>query len=301
VVMTTATSLSVLVLGGGPDAEREVSLKSAAAVAAALRRAGHQVSESDIGPEDATPLDVQVDVIFPVLHGPFGEGGPLQQMLETRGLPYVGCGPEAATTAMDKVASKVLAEQLGIPTPPSQVVSKSAGCQLPPPLVLKPIDSGSSDGVVICMDAAQVSAALPDLLASYGRVLAEAFIPGAELTVGILDDQALPPIQIVPAVDFYDYDAKYDRNDTDYRFEIDLPRPTLEAITRHSGQIHEALGCRHLSRVDFLVDDQGQPWFLEINTMPGFTDHSLLPMAAAHTGISMDQLCDRLVRLALQS
>ena len=288
----------VLVLGGGPDAERPVSLISAAAVATALRRAGHEAIESDIGPEDASPLHVDVDVIFPVLHGPFGEGGPLQHMLEACGRPYVGCGPEAAAAAMDKTVAKAAAEAMGIQTPSAQTLGAVADLRLAAPLVLKPLDSGSSCGVVICLTDDEVQAAAGDLIGEHGRVMAETFIRGAELTVGILDGEALPPIQIVPSTSFYDYQAKYDRDDTQYRFEIDLPESVLETMATQALGVHEAMGCRDLSRVDFMVDDQFVPWFLEINTMPGFTDHSLLPMAAAKSGLSMDQLCDRLVQLA---
>ncbi|MDX1564640.1 MAG: D-alanine--D-alanine ligase [Phycisphaeraceae bacterium] len=291
--------LRVLVLGGGPDAERDVSLRSAAAVAAALRRAGHTVLESDIGPEDASPLRADVQVIFPVLHGPFGEGGPLQRMLEANGVPYVGSGPEAAAAAMDKAVSKSIAESCGVPTPAAQVIGGAADLSLEPPLVLKPLDSGSSCGVFICRDRSALETALRPLLAEHGRVLAERFIEGAELTVGLVDDQTLPPIQIVPASAFYDFEAKYDRNDTQYRFDFEIPPETSRAMLEHALAVHRAIGARDLSRVDFLVDAEHRPWFLEINTMPGFTDHSLLPMAAARAGLPMERLCDRLARLAL--
>ncbi|MBI1375547.1 MAG: D-alanine--D-alanine ligase [Phycisphaera sp.] len=300
-IQNPKSKLTVLVLGGGPDSERSVSLKSAAAVAAALRRAGHAVVESDIMPNDPAPLDTACDVIFPAMHGPFGEGGPLQELLDERGTPYVGCGPGAARTAMDKLASKAVAKRVGVPVAADQTLSPGDELTIAPPVVIKPVADGSSVGVTICRDAATAAAARAKLHGQGTRCFAEAFIAGRELTVGVLGDRVLPPIMIVPAADagFYDFDAKYERNDTRYEFDIDLPAAVLSDVQRHARAVFEGVGCRHLSRVDFIVDAAGKPWFLELNTMPGFTDHSLLPMAAARTGLDMAALCDHLVRLAL--
>jgi len=292
-------SLTILVLGGGPDNERSVSLKSASAVAVALLKAGHTVIESDIMPDDPSPLDIACDVVFPVLHGPFGEGGPLQAMLENKAIPYVGCGPAAARIAMDKIESKRLAASHDVPVAPQQVLASGNELTLEPPLVIKPIADGSSVGVTICKTTEQAAAARAALHEKNTPCFAEQFIEGRELTVGIVGPDVLPPIMIVPGVEFYDYDAKYERNDTRYEFDIDVPAETLDSVQRHARTVFDAIGCRHLSRVDFIVDEGGTPWFLEVNTMPGFTDHSLLPMAAARTGMEMPALCDRLVRLAL--
>jgi len=291
--------MRVLVLGGGPDREREVSLAGAQQVAAALREAGHETVEREIGPDDPSPLDEPCDVVFPVLHGPFGEGGPLQAMLAERDLRFVGCRAAAARLGMDKVRTKQLATARGVPTPPWQTLDADAALTLDPPLVIKPADEGSSFGVFICRDADQIADARRQLHPRYPTLLAERFITGRELTVGLLDGEPLPVIEIVPRGGFYDYEAKYSRDDTDYRFEIDLPEATLAQLQADARRVYEAIGARHLSRVDFLVDRAGRHWMLEINTMPGFTTHSLLPMAARRAGLTMPALCDRLARHAV--
>ena len=304
-------SLTILVLGGGPDRERPVSLRSAAAVAAALRQAGHTVVEADISPDDDAALDTPCDAVFPVLHGRFGEGGPLQEMLEARRLRYVGAGPRAAAVAMAKLAAKRTAEEHGVPTPPCQHLPNArTELTLGPPLVLKPIEEGSSFGVEVCLNRESIAAArrrqqggsdAQPGAAGPQALMAERYIAGREITVGIVGRDLLPPIEIIPAQPFYDYEAKYDRDDTRYSFDIDLPAGTVERMKRHAWAVFEGIGCRHLGRVDFLVDAAGEPWFLEVNTMPGFTDHSLLPMAARRAGMDMPALCDRLVRLAMET
>lgn len=293
--------LIVLVLGGGPDRERDVSLVSAAQVADALRTAGHRTLERDILPSDTSALDETYDVVFPVLHGAFGEGGPLQQLLEQRGVPFVGCDSKAASAAMDKVATKQIARQLGVPTPDWQVFGPTDVLTLPLPVVIKPLNEGSSVGVFICHTEQDVTQARAELHGRHPRVMAERFIRGREMTVGIFDGRALPVIEIIPGatVTFYDYQAKYSRDDTRYGFDV-LPG-VAEPMRQHAVTLFRGLGCRHLSRVDFIVDAQNRPWMLEINTMPGFTTHSLLPMAARKSGIEMPALCDKLVKLALQT
>lgn len=292
--------LAILVLGGGPDRERAVSLNSAAEVAAALRAAGHTTMERDILPDDLSALDERCDVVFPVLHGPWGEGGPLQKLLVERDVVFVGSGPEAARLAMDKAATKRIAVERGIATPPSQVVDAAHRRTIEPPAVAKPIDDGSSVGITIARDGESLDRAIESLLAERSQALVERFVAGKEITVGIVADQPLAPIEIAPATAFYDYRAKYDRDDTAYRFEIDLPAETLDEARAGALALHRAIGCRHLSRVDFIVDAEARPWLLEINTMPGFTTHSLLPMAARRGGMDMPALCDRLVRLAME-
>lgn len=292
--------LTVLVLGGGPDREREVSLKSAASVAAALRAAGHNVLESDIGPGQLGALALRFDVVFPVLHGRWGEGGELQRVLDARDVRYVGSRARAAHAAMDKCASKQAAERHGVPTPPYQLLGPLTPLAIHPPLVIKPLTEGSSFGVDICHDAAAVDAARVKLHRHFAFGLAEQFVRGCEVTVGVLDGQVLPPIKIVPAAAFYDFQAKYDRDDTRYDFDTGLSAATLETLGHHALVVYQALDCRHLARVDFIVDEGERPWFLEINTLPGFTDHSLLPKAAAKAGYDMPRLCDKLVRLAMR-
>lgn len=293
-----AEGLRVLVLGGGPDRERSVSLKSAACVAAALRKAGHGVIESDVMPDDLSALDGRFDVVFPVLHGRWGEGGELQKILDARGLRYVGCGEQAARIAMDKVLSKQVAERAGVRTAAYQLLKPGAELMVLPPLVIKPINEGSSFGVEICKTAEQVPEARKRLEAGFDKLMAEAFVEGREVAVGVLDGQPLPPILIVPAAEFYDFQAKYDRNDTRYDFDIGLPAQDVERLQADAVKVYKGVGARHLSRVDFIIDKQDRAWFLEINTLPGFTDHSLFPKAAARAGLEMEALCDKLVRMA---
>jgi len=275
-------------------------MNSGAQVAEALRQAGHAVIEHDIMPDDLSALDETFDVVFPVLHGRWGEGGPLQAILEQRGLAFVGTGSVAAMGAMDKLAAKAVLDEYGIATPPAEALAFGSRPTLRAPLVIKPIDEGSSVGVHLCRDDNAIEATLASMTDASHVLMAERLIEGREMTVGIVGDAALPVIEIVPTVAFYDYDAKYDRDDTQYRFDIDLPDATLRHMQADALAFHHALGVRHLSRVDFIVDANGEAWALEINTMPGFTTHSLLPMAAREHGLAMPALCDRLVWLAHQ-
>lgn len=295
-----------MVLAGGPDREQPVSLISGAQVNQALKQAGHEVLQCDIGPQDLSALDKfmdwQGDVIFPVLHGAWGEGGPLQSVLDQRSLCYVGCRSTAARAAMNKVQTKELMVAHRLPTPAYETLESGRRRTLAPPLVLKPPAEGSSIDIAICRDNRQARLARTRLGRRHAMLLAEAFIDGLELTVGVLEMEkgivALPPIQIVAATDFYDFEAKYDRDDTQYLFDIDLPQDVLDRARELAIRTHYVVGCRHMSRVDFVVDVHNEPWILEINTIPGFTTHSLLPMAAAQAGIPMLDLVDRLVRLA---
>ncbi|MSR17814.1 MAG: D-alanine--D-alanine ligase [Phycisphaerales bacterium] len=290
----------VLVLMGGPDAEREVSIRSGTRVAEALVRAGGWEVESRligrITNEDLAQM--QFDVAFPVLHGPWGEGGPLQEILEAEGRPFVGCRSKSARLAMDKAASKMYAQRIGVRTPPSRIVTSPADLDLEPPFVLKPVDDGSSVDMRICHDQVTGHQACLELLKGRPRLLAERFIKGREITVGILHRQVLPIIEIVPSVDFYDYEAKYNRDDTKYLFDSDIDPEHTAAASAWALQVFDAIGCRDIARVDFMVDERG-PWFLEINTMPGMTDHSLIPKAASHVGISFEEVCASLATAGL--
>ena len=362
--------MKVMVLAGGPDRERAVSLRSGAQVAAALRVAGHDVRERDMGPEDLAALEEfarwtadgpdQPDapgngttprasddgeleggneggggggVVFPVFHGKWGEGGGCQALLEAAGVAFVGCGSEAARRCFDKAQTKRLLEARGLPTPAWELVAVTDRPTLEPPVVIKPVDEGSSIDLRLCPDAASLGAAWSELAGSgrHGALLVERLIRGRELTVGVVVGEgnaaadaatasalneprdeagneggtegggggvgALPVIRIVPATEFYDYQAKYERDDT--RYEFDAVDPAIEAQLRHlATQVFTELGCRHLARVDLFLDADDRPWVIEVNTLPGFTDHSLMPRAARHAGLAMPALVDRLVRAA---
>lgn len=300
----TGRQLCITVLRGGPSRERAVSLESGAAVAAALESIGHRVEQRDISPADLRALDQKADAVFVALHGSFGEDGRVQELMDRRGIRYTGSGAAACSLAMNKVRCKQRLVELGLPTPrfevatPERLRSGIAAWTLP--LVVKPVDEGSSIHCYIIRDVIQFQPAVERVVGEYGAALIEEFVPGLELTVGILGEQALPAIEIRPATEFYDYDAKYHRDDTVYSFDIALPADLLQRIGAMSAAAHSGVGCRDFSRVDWRVDPAGgRAMILEINTIPGFTSHSLLPMAARKIGLSMPDLCNRIVELAL--
>ncbi len=312
--MTSSThAIAVAVLAGGPDAEREVSLTSARSVADALAMNPRfkvrlqviaRLSQSDLA-------GIPGDVIFPVLHGPWGEGGPLQDLLEHDARPYVGSEPRAARLAMDKLATKLAAHRCRIPAGEGAVFNASdPGCPLGFPVVAKPVHEGSSVGVHFAMDRVQWARAhaaiLQDRQAHPHRayMVERAVLNARELTVGVLDGQPLPPIEIVPKEAFYDYHAKYHSDETRYVVSPPLPPGVEASIRQRAVALCRELGVRHLARVDFLLDREGEAWLLEVNTLPGFTGHSLFPMAGADTtagpGLDMTALTSRLVELALR-
>ena len=293
--------MQVTVLYGGSSAEREVSLVSGKAVAGGLREAGHQVNEVDVRPEtlDAA-LAKPADVVFPVLHGTWGEDGQLQTILEQRKIPFVGSGAAPSRLGMDKAATKVAWEKAGLPTPPYELVTKAKPTTaIKAPCAVKAVDSGSSVDVYICKTQADADKALKTLLDKHGRALVEQFIKGPELTVGLLEEKALAPIRIVAKVEFFDFEAKYKRNDTEHRFDTGLPADLIAKCQRLAEQGNAVVGARDLARIDIMIDEKTQqPYMLEINTLPGFTPKSLLPEAAGHAGIKFPQLVDRLARRA---
>ncbi len=292
----------VLVLGGGPDAERVVSLSSAAAVASALRAAGFVVHEETIGRVTLDELRAMPgDVMVPVLHGAFGEGGPLQELLEQDGRPYVGAGARAARLAMDKVASKLIAASLGASVATSAVFDQhDEVCPLELPVVVKPVKEGSTIGLFVCRDETEWKAAHAATSARGRVAMVESFVRGREITVGIVAGEALPIVEITPSEGLYDYEAKYERDDTRYVTRPELPAGVGEQATRDALALAREIGATALSRVDFILPSDGVPRLLEINTIPGFTGHSLVPMAARAVGMEMPALCARLVEEALR-
>lgn len=299
---TAERRLKITVLSGGPSSEREVSLKSGRAIAAALRSIGHDVYLADISPDDLSALDRPMDMVFIALHGAFGEDGQLQRILEDRGVRYCGSGPRASADAMDKAAAKACFLKAGVPTPMYEVVTpqniEEVVVQWSAPAVVKPLSQGSSVDCMIVREGQDLAVPLRKITEVYGRCMIERFVKGAELTVGVLGDDALPPIQIRPKREFYDYQAKYLDNDTEYLFNIDLPASVLEEVRELSVRAHQSLGCRDFSRVDWIVEESTcRPFSLEVNTIPGFTDHSLLPKAAQQAGLSFAELCQRIVEL----
>jgi D-alanine-D-alanine ligase len=264
------------------------------------------VHVADIDPAHLAALDQPTDVVFPALHGTFGEDGAVQQLMESRGLRFVGSDSTASALAMDKVRSKEVALRCGFDTPVYEVWSADtlAGRALPDiplPVVAKPVDQGSSVATGIVRAPEEFAPAVRRIVAEYGRALVEQFIAGDEITVGLVGDLDLPPICVRPKRSFYDYDAKYRDDNTEYLFDAGHDAAVLARAQRQSRRVFRAIGCRHLARVDWILDRANRLWFLEVNTIPGFTSHSLVPKAAARIGISFEQLVDRLVRMPLEA
>ena len=312
----SSRKLTVVVLAGGPSAEREVSLASGKMVAGALAHQGHTARTADIGPEDWSALDDDFDVVFPALHGTFGEDGQLQHALEQRGIAYAGSDSVSSALAMDKYAAKQQFVKAGLLTPDSVLIKADGASpaghtprsvarqveqalrQIALPCVVKPNCQGSSLGVVLADDAATARQAVAETIARYGDCLIEQLIVGRELTVGILGPRPLPVLEVRTDRPFYDYQAKYADDRTDYFFDIDLPPEQLRSIQADGQRAFRALRCRDFGRVDMILDAPGGDYILEVNTIPGFTDHSLLPKAAGRAGLSMAQMCDQIVRMA---
>jgi len=297
--------LRITVLAGGPSRERPVSQISGKYVAEALKASGFKVTVADIMPDNLAALDIPADVIFPVLHGCFGEDGKVQEILEKKGIPYCGSCPEACRITMDKHKSKVRMIELEIPTPAYEVAEKPADIARvtacwPIPVVVKPIEEGSSFGVTIVKKAEDFERVVRETLEKFGPVLVEDFIAGRELTVGVLANKALPIIEIRSARGFYDYEAKYNDTTTEYTFIDDLPKDVYDHIQDLSVRAAAGLGLRDFCRVDWRLDKDNRPFFLEVNAIPGFTDHSLLPKAAKQAGIGMVDLCKTIVDMALK-
>ncbi len=303
------STLKVAVLMGGISEERDISIQSGNCVAQALQEAGLDVVASDIQP---TKLDIlnngDIDVFFLALHGRFGEDGQLQQILEEKSLCYTGSGPEASKLAFDKLASKNRFADAGVATP--KVIAfdgrveaaemQERLAQLAERFVIKPVRQGSTIGVTMADDPRSAVTAARDCSQKFGDCMIEQYIAGRELTVGILEDQALPIIEIRPKTGFYDYQAKYIDEKTEFLF--DTIEPALGAeIQAQALRCFNALGMRHFARIDFILGDDGRAYVLEANTIPGLTTHSLVPKAAAKLGLSMSDLCVRIVQAAHSS
>ncbi len=297
----------VAVLFGGKSAEREVSLKSGSAVLAALLRQGVDAYAFDPAHQQLGEL-TSFDCAFIALHGRYGEDGTIQGALELMSIPYTGSGVMASSVGMDKWRSKLLWKVLNIATPDFEMVDAQSDFaaiekKLGLPLFVKPANEGSSIGISKVKQAGGLHGAY--LLAAQADplVIAEKFIGGGEYTVGILEDAnagftPLPIVRIVPKTEFYDYEAKYLRDDTQYLCPCGLSAEKQAQIQAEALQAFRAIGCRGWGRVDFLMDEAEIHYFLEVNTSPGMTDHSLVPMAAKAAGISFDALVMRILELA---
>jgi D-alanine-D-alanine ligase len=292
------------VLMGGRSAEREISLRTGRAVADALAERGHEVVRVDLGAEDwaRAIADAKIDVAWIALHGTLGEDGCIQGLLEIAGVPYTGSGVLASALAMDKVMSKRIFESNRIPTPAWRIVEQpSEALALGLPLCIKPSEEGSSVGVTRVSEERELGAALELAARLHGVVLAERLVGGNDFSVGILDaapgrPQVLGTVEIRPKNAFYDYEAKYERKDTEYLCPAPLP-PEVDARLRAASlDAHRALGCRGYSRVDAIVTpDASELVILEVNTLPGMTSTSLLPKMAIAAGMTYGELCERIL------
>jgi D-alanine-D-alanine ligase len=294
----------VAVLMGGRSAERAVSLKSGSMVLAALKKKGvdaHAFDPKERGLE--TLAAERFARAFIALHGRYGEDGMLQGALELIGLPYTGSGVLGSALAMDKWRTKLVWQGCGIPTPHYELLTRESDLngvttRLGLPLMVKPANEGSSIGMTKVKSAHDLSEAYA-LAANYDRVvMAEAFVDGVELTVGVLGDTPLPLIKLETPREFYDYEAKYSAKDTSYIIPSGLPPDAERIIQDEALRAFRILSCSGWGRVDLMLDRTGKPYFIEVNTSPGMTAHSLVPMAARHAGLSFEDLCLRILELA---
>ncbi len=298
----------ITVLKGGPGSEREISLATARSVVDALAECGAEVNEVDVvGPEFELPAEC--DLAFNCIHGTFGEDGQLQRILNQRRVPYTGAGAAASELAFDKILSKKRFIENLVPTPLFELLVVKEGADpgpvaMPLPFVVKPPKEGSSVGVHIVREEAEVAPALADVARYDAIALVEEFIGGKELTVGVLGDQALPVIHICPKSGFYDLKNKYPwltgEGGTEYICPADIAPETTRAVQEAALAAHRALGIEVYSRVDLLLDEANRVYVLEVNTIPGMTSSSLLPKAARTAGIEFPELCRRIAEMSLR-
>jgi len=293
----------IAVLKGGPGSERNVSLATAAGVSKALRSLGIEVVDVDVRDENfEIPKDI--DLAFITIHGTFGEDGTLQKILEDRGVPYTGEGVEGSRTAFDKILSKEKFLAHHVATPESEVIDAGQRPKMSVPVVVKPARQGSTVGIVIVKNENELDAALKEAAKFDRKLLIEKFVSGRELTIGILGDQALPILEIIPKGGFYDFNTKYPflnpqaGASAQHVCPAKIDRAPTQKIQELALQAFRALGLEVYARVDVLLSDGGEPFVLEANTIPGMTEASLLPEAAAAAGINYPELCLRIIELS---
>ena len=298
--------LKVAVVMGGPSAEREVSIQSGNGVMRALAALGHDARSLDFDARFVDAIrEIAPDVVFNALHGPGGEDGEIQGVLEWMGIPYTGSGIAACAVAMDKHLTKKLLAAEGLPTPAWDVFDLTGGTlpllpgSLNLPLVVKPRASGSSAGVVIVRSHEAWSKAILDAASRTPEELAEEFVGGREVSCGVLGEEALPVVEILPSDEFYSYDAKYKPGGSRHLVPAPIDHDLTSRLQTLALSVHRLLGLRDYSRADFIVSKEGRPTVLEVNALPGMTPTSLLPDEALHAGISYEALVERLLQYAL--
>ena len=299
--------MKIGVLLGGNSAEREVSLASGKAISAACKELGHDVL--DLDPQFDVRLLVSdlltVDLVFNGLHGGDGENGVIPGFLQSLGVKYTGSRNEASAICMDKRISKALVHRKDLLTP--NWVSLANNDPLPSvgdmvfPVVIKPNDQGSTIGLTVVKDESELDDAIELARQFANVVLIEEFIVGKEITVTVIGDKAYPIVEIVPSHGLYDYECKYNQGMTEYFCPANIDKDLTKAIQESALKIHKLLGCRHYSRADFRLDENGKAWFLELNTLPGMTETSLVPKAAKASGLSFPELIQTIINEALKN
>jgi len=301
--MITLAGKRIAVLKGGPGSEREVSLATGAGVAKALRSLGADVTEVDVRGDDFV-LPERVEVAFLAMHGTFGEDGQVQEILEKRGVPYTGEGVEESRTAFDKILSKEKFDAAGVTTPHWEIITTGQRPKMALPLVIKAPKQGSTVGIYIVKEAAELEKALQDGAEYDSRLLVEKFVPARELTIGVLGDQVLPILEIIPKGGFYNFTNKYPflnpsaGGGAQHVCPAHIPEEQTRAIQDLAQRAYRSLGLKVYARVDVMLPEEGEPTVLEINTIPGMTEASLLPEAAAAAGITYPELCARIIELS---
>lgn len=305
--------MKVAVLKGGASLERQVSLRSGARVAEALRAGGHEVVEIDVDQNLVRALrEAGPDAAFIALHGRGGEDGTVQELLEIVGIPYTGCGVLSSTLTMDKSLTKLLLRKHGVTTPPfvafGESAFKSLGAsdaldRIEPllgfPVVVKPTRQGSALGVNFAADRSELPSAILSAFSYDDKVMIEQFVKGREIAVSLLDGEPLPAIEAIPiGGDFYDFESRYEIGETEYVCPVEIDAAVADTLAATAARVFDLLGCHGFARVDFMVPEEGEPQVLEVNSIPGLTRTSLMPMAAEAAGITFEELAQRLLATA---
>jgi D-alanine-D-alanine ligase len=299
------SNLKIGVLAGGTSSERKISLRSGRAVNQALKRSGFRTSFIDPrNARKALKALGAVDLAFIALHGHGGEDGAIQSLLDRRSIPYIGSDAVSSRRAFDKAASKRVFQKKGIPTAPFVIVNarnfKKKLRSFPQPFFIKPVREGSSIGAFAVEDFAKMAEKIRQTAVRYGDLMAEKKLDGREFTVGVFGGEALPVVEMKPKREFYDYRAKYTKGMTDYKVPARIPAVLKTKMQKIALRVHKVLGLRDFSRVDIMTDRQGRPYVLEANSIPGFTELSLLPKAAKAAGHSFEDVCAQLVAWAYE-
>lgn len=292
--------MRVAVIFGGPSPEADISKKSAQSVISSLKRLGHEVFPIELDKEIPFKIrEVNPEKAFLVLHGSPGEDGTVQGLLEVMGIPYTGSGVSSSAVAIDKDLTKRVLKSFGLPVPAGITLFKGENPDvrnLEFPCVVKPSRSGSSVGVSIVNSPDELKGALKEAFNYDSKVLIEEYLPGKELTVGVVNGRALVPVEIVPGRQFYDYKAKYEDSSTKYLVPAPINETLVKKLKSLSEKVFKVLECKGAIRVDFRLNQFGSPFILEVNTIPGLTERSLLPKAAAYEGMTFDQLIEEMLR-----